>query len=130
MWNYQFVEMPDSTEANAAIARLNGTSLARIIHQPKKPTEEGALGSRMILKTAVLQVRHNPKTNASGCPGTGPTGLMAVIGHTASSISPHKIRTRHDLNTLVLGACTHCQCANVVWSDLAAPSGLQHALHP
>ena len=29
--------------------------LARIIHQPKKPTKESALGSRMMLKTAVSQ---------------------------------------------------------------------------
>src|SRR5713101_2763249 len=40
-------------------------SLARIIHEPKKPTEEGALWSRMILKTAVSQEHHNPKPRAS-----------------------------------------------------------------
>jgi hypothetical protein len=34
--------------------------LARIIHQPKKPTKEGILGSRMMLKTAVSQEHHNP----------------------------------------------------------------------
>src|SRR6266851_9435559 len=39
--------------------------LTRIIHEPKKPTEEGALGSRMILKTAVSQEHHNPKPRAS-----------------------------------------------------------------
>jgi uncharacterized protein YfaQ (DUF2300 family) len=61
------------------------TSLARIIHQPKKPTEESALGSRMMLKTAVSQEHHHPKTSASGCPGTGRTGLTVVIGHKASS---------------------------------------------
>src|SRR5215475_2463507 len=37
--------------------------LARIIHHPKKPTEESALGSRMMLKTAVSQAHHNPKTS-------------------------------------------------------------------
>src|SRR4029453_3848079 len=34
--------------------------LARIIHQPKKPTKEGILGSTMMLKTAVSQEHHNP----------------------------------------------------------------------
>src|SRR5215468_3807207 len=38
--------------------------LTRIIHQSQKPTEEGALGSRMILKTTVSQERHHPKTRA------------------------------------------------------------------
>src|SRR5438270_8572856 len=36
--------------AGAAISPL-----PRIIHQPKKPTKESALGSRMMLKTAVSQ---------------------------------------------------------------------------
>jgi transposase len=67
------------------ITQWKRVALARIIHQPKKPTGEGALESRMILKTAISQERHNPKTNASGCPGTAPTGLMVVIGHEASS---------------------------------------------
>src|SRR5262249_43823499 len=67
--------------------------LARIIHQPQKPTEEGALESRMMLKTAVSQERHNPKTNASGCPGTVPIGLMVVIGHNASSQPPQAYST-------------------------------------
>jgi len=42
--------------------------LTRIIHQSQKPTEEGALGSRMILKTAVSPERHYPQSSASGCP--------------------------------------------------------------
>src|SRR6266567_4651186 len=58
--------------------------LARIIHQPKKPTEEDALGSRMMLKTAVSQEHHHPKTSASGCPDTVLTGLTVVIGHNTS----------------------------------------------
>jgi len=39
--------------------------LARIIHQSQKPTEEGALGSRMILKTALSPERHHPNLNIS-----------------------------------------------------------------
>src|SRR2546426_1962213 len=62
--------------------------LTRIIHQPKKPTEEGALGSRMILKTAVSQKHHNPKTSASACPDTVQVGLMVAIGHNASRQPP------------------------------------------
>ncbi len=58
--------------------------LTRIIHQPKKPTEEDALGSRMMLKTAVSQEHHHPKTSASGCPDTVLTGLTVVIGHNTS----------------------------------------------
>jgi hypothetical protein len=66
--------------------------LARIIHQSQKLTEEGVLGSRMILQTAVSQERHHPKTSASGCPGTVPTGRMAIIGHNASSQPPQAYR--------------------------------------
>src|SRR5438093_2630155 len=66
--------------------------LARIIHEPKKPTEEGALGSRMMLKTAVSQEHHNPKTNASACPGTVQVGLMVAIGHNASRQPPQASR--------------------------------------
>jgi hypothetical protein len=62
--------------------------LARIIHQPKKLTEEGALGARMMRKTAVSQEHRHPTISASGCPGTVPTGLMVVIGHNASSQPP------------------------------------------
>ena len=67
-------------------------SLARIIHQSQKLTEEGALGSRMILQTAVSQERHYPKTSISGCPGTVPTGRMVIIGHNASSQPPQAYR--------------------------------------
>src|SRR5215510_1296476 len=66
--------------------------LARIIHQSQKLTEEGALGSRMIRQTAVSQERHHPKTSASGCPGTVPTGRLAIIGHKASSQPPQAYR--------------------------------------
>src|SRR6266568_7513606 len=67
-----------------AVVYRGVNDLARIIHQPKKPTEEDALGSRMMLKTAVSQEHHHPKTSASGCPDTVLTGLTVVIGHNTS----------------------------------------------
>jgi hypothetical protein len=57
-----------------------------------KTDRGGAWGSRMILQTAVSQERHHPKTSASGCPGTVPTGRMAIIGHNASSQPPQAYR--------------------------------------
>ena len=46
--------------------------------------KEGTLGSRMMLKTAVSQEHHNPKTRASGCAGTVQIGLIVAIRHNAS----------------------------------------------
>ena len=42
------------------------------------------MGSRMMLKTAVSQEHHNPKTRASGCAGTVQIGLIVAIRHNAS----------------------------------------------
>ena len=76
-------------------AYLRGVwQLTRIIHQPKKLTEEGAVGLRMMLKTVVSHERRHPPISASGCPGTVPTGLMVVIGPNASSQPPQAYSKR------------------------------------
>jgi hypothetical protein len=59
-------------------------TLARIIHQPEKLTKEGTLGLRMILRPVVSQEHRDPKTSASGFPGTVQIGLMVALRHTSS----------------------------------------------
>ena len=79
------------SEASLAVSLSNFLSgirltqnLTRIIHQPKKPTNEGTWGSRMRRKTAVSQEHHPPKTRASGCAGPVPIGLRVALRPKAS----------------------------------------------
>ena len=59
--------------------------VAWIIHQPEKLAKEGTLGLRMILRSVVSQEHRDPKTSASGLPGTAQRGLMVALRHTSSS---------------------------------------------
>ena len=100
---------------NAAAAGNQGLKkyvllLARIIHQPKKPTKEGTLGSRMLLKTAVSQEHHHPKTSASGCPGTVQIGLIVAIRHNASWQPPQAYNKLFARGPSTLSTALHRTC--------------------
>jgi len=58
--------------------------LTRIIHQPEKLAKEGTLGLRMILRPVVSQEHRDPKTSASGLPGTAQIGLIVALRRTSS----------------------------------------------
>ena len=84
--------------------------LARIIHQPKKSTKEGTLGSRMMLKTAVSQEHHHPKTSASGCAGPVQIGLIVTIRHHASWQPPQAYNKLFARRPSTLSTTLHRTC--------------------
>src|SRR5215831_14204632 len=63
---------------------LHQKSITRIIHQPEKLAKEGTLGLRMILRPVVSQEHRDPKTSASGLPGTAQIGLIVALRRTSS----------------------------------------------
>jgi hypothetical protein len=77
-----FETLPDRPSARR-LKNLCG-SLARIIHQPEKLAKEGTLGLRMILRPVVSQEHRDPKTSASGLPGTAQIGLIVALRRTSS----------------------------------------------
>ena len=50
----------------------------------RKLAKEGTLGLRMILRPVISQEHRDPKTSASGFPGTVQIGLMVALRHTSS----------------------------------------------
>jgi hypothetical protein len=68
------------------------------------------LGSRMMRKTAVSQEHHHPKTRASGCAGTGHSGLIVAIRHHASWQPPQAYNTLFARGPLTLSTALHRTC--------------------
>jgi hypothetical protein len=58
-----------------------------------------------------------------------PSSATILLDGDPFYISPHEIRTRHDLHTLGLCPCVYCQCANVVWPDFVLRTLTNVLLH-
>src|SRR6266545_5948859 len=104
------IRRPQYSYKGVSVPKRKFCALTRIIHQPKKLTQEGTLGSRMMLKTAVSQEHHHPKTRASGCAGTVQIGLIVAIRHNASWQPPQAYNKLFARGPSTLSTALHRTC--------------------